>query len=269
MIMVISISFTDETSLRVAGYALIPPKVSLEAYRYIFIDPMKIVRAYGVSIIVTLSGTVLGLLCTTSLAYVLSRKDFAYRNILSVYIFITMLFSGGLAPSYIMITQWFNMRDTLLALILPGVIGAWNVFLMRGFLSSIPMSVIESAKIDGASEFNIFIRMVLPMSTPGLATVGLFIALNYWNDWFGSLLYINKTNLVSLQFLLYRIMANADALRALASQTTGGIHIDVSKIPSLSARMAMCVIATGPMILAFSFLQKYFARGINLGSVKG
>jgi putative aldouronate transport system permease protein len=268
MLMVISISLTSENSLRVAGYSIIPPEFSTSAYRYIFTDPMKVIRAYGVSATVTLGGAALGLWCTTAFAYTLSRKDFAYRGVLSVFIFITMLFSGGLAPTYIMMTQMLGLKDNLLALILPGVMGGWHVFLMKGFLTSVPPSVIESAKMDGASEFRVFARVVLPMSTPGLATIGLFLALGYWNEWFGSLLYIESSHRVSLQFLLYKIMANIDALRAIAAQMPG-IKIDTTNIPSLSARMAMCVVAAGPMIVAFAFLQKYFAKGITLGSIKG
>lgn len=267
MLMVVSISLTDEGALRTAGYSLIPPAFSAKAYQYIFTDPMKIVRAYGVSITVTACGTLAGLWCTAAIAYALSRRDFAYRGVLSAFVFFTMLFYGGLAPTYIMMTRWLGLSDSLFALIIPSLVGAWNVLLMRGFLDSIPASLIESAKIDGANELRIFVRIVLPLSTPALATVGLFIALNYWNDWLGSLLYIEKTSLVSLQYLLYRIMANADALRAIAQ--TPGVMIPTIEIPSLSARMAMCVVAAGPMIVAFAFLQKYFVKGITIGSIKG
>jgi len=267
MVLVISISFTTESALRVGGYSLIPQDFTFEAYRYLFLDPMRIVRAYGVSAFVTAAGTTLGLLVTTAFAYTLSRRDFAYRGILSVFIFITMIFSGGLAPTYIMMTRWLNLTDSYLALILPGVIGAWNVFLMKGFLSSLPSSVIESAKIDGASELKIYFRIVLPMSKAGLATVGLFIALNYWNDWFGSLLYMRTPTRFPLQYLLYRIMAHAAALREIALLMPD--LMTVADVPTLSARMAMAVIASGPMLIAFAFLQKYFVKGIHLGSVKG
>ena len=267
MLLVVSISLTAESSLRVAGYSLIPPEFTLEAYRYLFLDPQRILRAYGVSAFITTVGTFLGLLVTTAFAYTLSRRDFAYRGILSIFIFITMIFSGGLAPTYIMMTRWLGLTDSLFALILPGVIGAWNVFLMKGFLSSLPSSVIESAKIDGASELRIYAGIVLPMSKAGLATVGLFIALNYWNDWFGSLLYIRSPNRFPLQYLLYRIMANAQALREIALLRPE--MIAVVDVPMLSARMAMAVIASGPMLVAFAFLQKYFVKGIHLGSIKG
>jgi putative aldouronate transport system permease protein len=267
MLLVISISLTAESALRVGGYALIPPEFSIEAYTYLFTDYMRIFRAYGITIFVTITGTTIGLMVTTAFAYTLSRKDFAYRGILSIFIFITMIFSGGLAPTYIMMTRWLGLTDSLLALILPGVIGAWNVFLMKGFLSNLPSSVIESATIDGASELKIFVRIVMPMSKAALATVGLFIALNYWNDWFSSLLYIRSPNLYSLQFLLYRIMANAQVLRQIALTRPG--MMDLVDVPTLSSRMAMAVIASGPMLVAFAFLQKYFAKGIHLGSVKG
>jgi putative aldouronate transport system permease protein len=268
MLMVISISFTPEALIRVNGFSLLPASFTLDAYKYIFIQPITIIRAYGVSITVTVCGTAIGLSCTSALAYVISRKDFAYRQLIMMFVFITMLFSGGLAASYIWVARALHFKDTIFALILPGAMAGWNVILMRGFFGGLPPSIIESAKIDGASELKTFIRVVLPVSTPGLATVGLFIALNYWNDWFSSLLYINDAkNLYSLQFMLYRILKQIDTLKNLATLVPG-LKVDAN-LPSLSARMAMCIVAAGPMLVAFASLQKYFVTGITLGSVKG
>ncbi|MDR2751561.1 MAG: carbohydrate ABC transporter permease, partial [Clostridiales bacterium] len=265
MLMVISISFTPESVIRVNGYSLIPSKLSLEAYKYIFLKPMQIVRAYGVTITTTVCGVAIGLWCTSTLAYAISRADYAYRNMTMRFVFFTMLFSGGLTATYMLVARGLHMKDTLFALILPSAMQGWYVLLMRGFFSSLPSSVIESAKIDGASELQTFTKVVLPISVPGMATVGLFLALGYWNDWYASLLYIDNPNLVSLQFLLYKTMSNIEFLKSIASQIAG-LKIDVMSLPSLSARMAMCVVAAGPMLVAFVFLQKYFIKGITVGS---
>jgi putative aldouronate transport system permease protein len=268
MLMIAAISLTPERLIYTGGYTLFPKGLTLDAYKYIFIDPMQIVRAYGVTTAVTAVGTVLGVWCTSSLAYVISRRDYGYRGLTMMYVFFTMLFSGGLTPSYILIARTLGLKDTLWALILPAVMQGWYVFLMKGFFQGIPLSIIESAKIDGANELKVFTRVVLPVSIPGIATVGLFLMLQYWNDWYGSLLYIDNANLVSLQFLLYKIMSNVEFLKSVASLVPG-VKIDVLNLPSLSARMAMCLVAAGPMVIAFTFLQKHFIKGLTLGSIKG
>jgi putative aldouronate transport system permease protein len=269
LLLVITISFTPESLLKTGGYTLFPRSYTLDAYRYIFRNSMQIVRSYGVTTCVTLAGTILGLWCTTALAYVSTRPDFRHRRFLVFFVFFTMMFSGGLTPSYLLVAKMLGLKDTLLALILPGVMQGWYVILMRGFLQSMPNSIVESAKIDGVGEFNIFTRIVIPISLPGMATVGLFLMLGYWNDWFSSLLYIDNQNLVSLQYLLYKLMASIEFFKVMAQMAPGSIRIDPLSIPSLSARMAMCVIAAGPMVLIFLFLQKYFIRGIVVGSIKG
>lgn len=269
LLLVIVISFTPESLLKTGGYTLFPQSCTLDAYRYIFRNSAQIFRSYGITILVTISGTILGLWCTTSLAYVTTRPDFRHRRFLVFFVFFTMMFSGGLTPSYLLVAKTLGLKDTLLALILPAVMQGWYVILMRGFLQSMPHSIVESAKIDGVGEFNIFTRIVIPISLPGMATVGLFLMLQYWNDWFSSLLYIDNQNLVSLQYLLYKIMADMEFFKVMAQMAPGSIRIDPLSIPSLSARMAMCVIAAGPMVLIFLFLQKYFIRGIVVGSIKG
>ena len=268
LLLVISISFTPENVIRAGGYHLIPPSFSLDGYRFIFINPMEIVNAYRVTITVTAVGTVLGLWCTTALAYVATRPGFRYGKGISFYVFFTMLFSGGLVPSYILVTRTLGLTNSIWALILPVLMQGWYFMLMKGFLRSLPNEVIESAKVDGAGELRIFAKIVIPMAKPGIATVGLFLMLQYWNDWFSSLLYIHDGVNVSLQYLLYRIMSNLQALREIATRIPG-VVINPLTLPSLSARMAMCVVAAGPMVMIFVFMQKHFIKGIAIGSVKG
>ena len=269
LLLVITISFTPETLLKSGGYTLFPKAYSLDAYRYIFRNYMQIVRSYGITITVTVIGTVMGLWCITAYANVASRPDFRHRRFLIFFVFFTMMFSGGLTPSYLLVAKTLHLKDTLFALILPAVMQGWYVILMKGFLQSMPHSIVESAKIDGVGEFNIFLRIVIPISLPGMATVGLFLMMHYWNDWFSSLLYIDNQNLVSLQFLLYKLMSSIEFFKVMAQMAPGSIKIDPLSIPSLGARMAMCVIAAGPMVIIFLFLQKYFIRGIIVGSLKG
>jgi len=264
---VIIISFTPEMEILTRGYPLFPREFSLAAYKFILSDPTQIIRSYGISIIVTIVGTLLGLWLTATIAYAIARKDYRYRNVTSFLIFFSMLFNGGLTPFYIIVTQVLHLTDSIFALILPLALQGWFVLLMKGFLQSIPISIIESAKIDGASEFKAFTRIVLPTAKPGLATTGLFLMLTYWNDWYMSLLFINDNKNVSLQYLLYRIMSNINMMRQLISSQN--IQIKLSELPSLSARMAMCLLAAGPMLIVFVFFQKYFIKGITVGSIKG
>lgn len=267
MILVISISLSDESAIVEYGYTLFPIKFSSYAYNYIFSNADTLINSYMVTISVTILGTLFGLILTTSLAYVLSRPDYKYRNVTSFYVFFTMLFSGGLVPWYILIAKYLHMKDTLFVMFVPYLVIAWYVLLMRGFLQTLPLSMLESARIDGASELAILVRIVLPVSKPGLATVGLFYVLMFWNDWWLSLLFIDKKELVSLQYLLYKIMSMIEALTSIKSDynvNTGNIQL-----PSQSARMAMVILTAGPILLAFPFFQQYFVRGLTVGSIKG
>lgn len=264
---IFSASLSDELELTRKGYSLIPRGFSLEAYGYILKNPTPILNAYGVTIFVTIVGTAVSLLCTTMLAYVIARKDFRLGRIFSFMVFFSMLFNGGLVPTYILMTQYFNMRDTIWSMVVPYLIIPWHVFLMKGFLADVQVSLIEAAKIDGASEVKIFFKIIMPISKPALATVGLFIAFVYWNDWYQSMLYIDNAKLTSLQFYLYRIMNNIQYLST--SLQSGNIHIDLSALPSETSRMAMCILAAGPMLIIFPFFQKYFVKGISVGAVKG
>lgn len=266
LIYVLSAAFTDEISLAKVGYQLLPSKFSLEAFKYVFKNPTQILNSYLVTIFVTVFGTGVSMLCTSMLAYTMSRRDFRWSRVISFIVFFTLLFNGGMVASYITNTQVYHLKDTIFAMILPYIIIPWHVFLMKGFFADTSMALIEAAKIDGASESYIFFKIVAPISKPAFATVGLFTAFTYWNDWWLSMLYINDTKLTSLQYYLYRIMNNIEFLR---SSMAAGISVDMSQIPSETARMALCVVAIGPMLIAFPFFQKYFVKGITVGSVKG
>lgn len=264
---ILAASLSDEITLSREGYSLLTRGFSLEAYKYVLESPKAILNAYGVTILVTLGGTVVSLLFTAMFAYVIARKDFKLSRVFSFMVFFSMLFNGGLVPTYIMMTKYYNMKDMIFALIIPYIIMPWHVFLMKGFLSDIPTSLIEAAKIDGAGEVKTFFKIILPISKPAMATVGLFIAFTYWNDWYQSMLYIDKASLNSLQFYLYRIMNNIQYLSS--SMMSGNISIDMSNMPSETARMALCILAAGPMLVIFPFFQKYFVKGLTVGAVKG
>ena len=220
---ILSASLSDEIQLTKEGYSLLPRGFSLEAYKYILESPKPIINAYGVTILVTLGGTAVSLLVTTMLAYVIARKDFKIGRVFAFMIFFSMLFNGGLVPTYIMLTKYYHLKDTIWALIFPYIIMPWHVFLMKGFLADIPTSLIEAAKIDGAGEVKTFFKIIVPISKPALATVGLFIAFTYWNDWYQSMLYIDSPDINSLQFYLYRIMNNIQYLST--SMQLSLIHI--------------------------------------------
>lgn len=264
-ILMISGSFSSEMAIRLEGYSLLPREFTLEAYETVFKFPGKIIRAYGISILITATGTCIGLFVLTMAAYVISRKDFKYRNVVSFFFYFTTLFNGGMVSTYIFFIQYLHLKDSLLALIFPGMLSIFNLLIMRSFVSAIPTALIESAKIDGASEFKIFIQIILPLLKSGLATIGLFMALHYWNDWYNAMLYINSAEKYPLQYMLYDMLNQAQALARIAAQA--GIQVD--SLPTNTIKLAMAVVATGPIILLYPFVQKYFVKGITVGSVKG
>lgn len=267
-LMVLAVSFSDEATVKNFGYSLIPKVFSTEAYRYTFAYPMQLLRAYTMSIAVVLIGTPLSLILTSGIAYPLSRRDFKYRRFLSIYLFITMIFSGGLVPSYILISRYLQLKDTLAVLIVPTLVSAWNIILLRTFMQTIPVSLIESAKLDGASELSILFKIIIPLSKTGLATIALFVVLAYWNDWYTSMLYIDDPNLTTLQYLLYKLMNNVTFM----TQQNSGVARSMMgsmTLPDETVRMAICVLAAGPMLIVFPLFQKYFVKGITIGSVKG
>jgi len=264
-IVLISGSFSSEQAIRFTGYGLFPKEFTLEAYRIVFKNPLTILRAYGVSIFITTAGTAVGLLVLTLSAYVISRKDFKYRNQFSFFFYFTTLFNGGMVSTYIFYIQYLHLKDSYLALILPGMLNVFYLLIMRSFVSVIPTALIESAKIDGAGEFKVFISIILPLLKSGLATIGLFLALGYWNDWYNAMLYINSSEKYPLQYMLYDLLQQTQALARIASQA----GIQVANLPSNTLKLSMAVVATGPIILLYPFVQKYFVKGITIGSVKG
>lgn len=268
-IFVVIVSLTSEQSLTLNGYRIWPEEWSLEAYRYIFSSGSQILRAYGITIIVTVSGTLLGLSIMTMYAYALSRKNFAYRKFFTKLIFIPMLFSGGMVASYLVVVNLLHLKNNILALILPLCVSSFNIIVLRTFFkTSIPDAVVESAKIDGASEMKLFLKIILPMSLPGIATIGLFLTLAYWNDWFNAMLYIDSSNLMPVQYMLVKLETSMEFLSNNAS-SLGANAIEVaSKMPKETAKMAIVVITTLPIIFAYPFFQRYFVSGLTIGAVK-
>lgn len=264
-ILVIVSSFTDEVVLMQDGFRLFPRLLSIEAYRFIF-RTNKIFNAYKVTVFVTVAGTALSLLFTTMLAYPLSASNVKYRNRLAFYVYFTMLFQGGLVPSYILISRYLQLKNNIWVLIIPALISPWNMFLMRNFFRQLPDSFVESAKIDGANDIVILRKIILPVSLPSMATIGLFYALAYWNEWFRVLLYIDDSKLFSLQYLIMAILRSATFAADIAQE--GGIT-DYSFLPTYSVRMATLVAAIGPIVFVYPFIQKYFVKGLTVGGVKG
>jgi putative aldouronate transport system permease protein len=269
LLIVFSASITDEKTVTMYGYSLIPRDFSLEAYKYIFKNIMVVVRAYGVTMFVTVVGSTVSLIITALYAYPISRKDFKYRKAFTFIVFLTMLFNGGLVPWYMVYVNVLHINDTIMALILPYLVTPLYVLIMRTFfMTTIPDGIIEAAKIDGAGELQTFIKIVLPLSKPVLATIGLFNTLTYWNDWYAPLLFINNEKLFSLQYLMYRVDKAIMYLSNNAGSINNATQI-MANLPSQTARMAMAVIAIGPIILAYPFFQKYFVEGLTIGSIKG
>ncbi|OKP92789.1 MULTISPECIES: carbohydrate ABC transporter permease [unclassified Paenibacillus] len=267
-IFVVIISFTDEGALARDGYSLFPAKWSLGAYKYVFQSGDMLLQSYGVTILVTVLGTLISLLFISFYAYAISRKSFRYRNFFAFFAFFTMLFNGGLVPTYIIVTQFLGLKDTIWALVMPLAVNAFYIMILRTFYStSVPDAILESGKIDGAGEFRIFLTLVLPLSLPGLATIALFSTLGYWNDWFNALLYIDDPNLVPLQSMLMRIETSMQFI--MQNSTNSSLSMEALRsMPQDTSRMAMVVLATGPIIFAYPFFQRYFIQGLTIGAVK-
>jgi putative aldouronate transport system permease protein len=268
IVSVISISFSSENSIIDSGYKLLPKQFSTIAYEFVFRNPQQIIDSYKITLLFSLIGTLISVFIMLMCAYVLARKTFAYRKILSLFIFFTMLFNGGLVPSYILTTQYLKLQNTIWVLILSGLVNAWFIFVLRALIQEIPESIIESAYIDGAREFRIFISLIAPLSKPAIATVGLFVLLGYWNEWMVAILYIDNPKLFPLQYLLQRILQNLDMILRNMDKMPASYTKDFN-VPSETVRMAMAVIAAGPMLFIMPFFQKYFVRGMTVGAVKG
>ena len=266
-ILLISASLTEENAALKYGFGFIPKVFSLAAYKYISYQSKMIIRAYGITIFTTVIGTSVGLTMTSMLGYGLS-KDIPGRRILNFFVVFTMLFNGGLVPTYLVYTKYLHLGNTIWALIIPSLLmNAFHVMLVRNYFStSIPESLIESAKLDGASEMMIFREIVLPLSKPIMATIGLMLALSYWNNWTNGLYYLDDTSLYSIQNVLNAINNNIIAINSVSNM---GLAINKSEVPALTARMAIAVIGIVPMLCIYPFFQKYFVKGITIGAVKG
>lgn len=264
-LIIIGTSFTSEAVIRSEGVKLIPKDVTVQAYQMV-LKGGGIYKAYVLTIILTVVGTLIGLGIISMTGYALQRKDFAFRNVISFYIYFTSLFSAGLAPYYLLMTQTYKLKDSYFAVLLPLMMSPWLIILMKNFVKAIPHEITESGKIDGAGDMRIFVSLILPMLKPALATIGLFLALGYWNEWYQSSLFLSsKVDVKPLQYTLYEIVNKTDALK----NSVAGQYINLTDIPTESVKMANAVLATGPVVLLYPFVQKYFISGITVGAVKG
>ena len=266
-LMVISGSFTTEEDAVLYGFSLIPRHFTTAAYGALFVNKQAIFDGYKVTIFVTVVGTMLSLFVNSMMAFVLSRRQLRGRKFINIYVLITMLFNGGMVPWYIVCTRYLHLQNTIWAMIVPSLVSAWNIFLMRNYFQAIPEEMYASAKIEGAGDFYVFRKIHLHLAIPVLATVLLFTALGYWNDWWLGLMLEEKPELQPLQMLLRNIIANIQFLQSM--QNSPEILSLMNSIPSDGVRMALVIITTGPIILLYPFVQKYFVKGIMVGAVKG
>ena len=267
MLSVIFIAFTSESSISTPGYPFFFREINLNAFQYILDNPKTIVDAYKVTIFTSFGGTFLYLLLSTMAAYAISRPGFTLKKPLTFFFFFTMLFNGGLVPTYILMSQTLHLKNTYLALIVPLLVNVWYLIMLKTFMSEIPNEILESAKIDGAGHFTIYTRFILPLSKPALATIGLLTLLDYWNSWQPAMLYIDEKEMYPLQYMLQVMLRNImEILKEMQNNISIG---NIQDMPSESARMAMCILAVGPMLFIFPFFQKYFTRGLTVGAVKG
>ena len=267
VLMVLSVSLSDEQDIVRYGYRLIPKALSLNAYQFILRDTTIFLNAYAVTVSVTLLGTVSCLLLTSMLAYALSRKEVRYSAQLSFFVYFTLLFSGGLVPYYILVTRTLRLGNSFAILVLALLLNPVHVLIMKNFFKALPDEIVESARIDGSSELKTFFRIVVPLSTPSLATIGLFAALAYWNDWFTSALYIDNPKLYMLQYLLQSLMNTIQILMQNVNASRS-MDIAIRSLPNESARMAICILSIGPIVLLYPLLQRFFVKGLTLGAVK-
>ncbi|OPA74230.1 sugar ABC transporter permease [Paenibacillus selenitireducens] len=257
-------SFANETLIQTSGYQLFPTSFSLDAYTML-LSGNQVFRSYGVTLFVTVTGTVLGVLLTASFAYVLSHPKVKYRHVLSFLTFFTMLFGAGLVGFYILIANWLGLKDSLWALVLPYLLNPFYAFILVSYYRSLPYELNEAATVDGANDIRIFIRVIWPISLPVIATVALFYALQYWNDWYLSLLFIDNYKLHPLQMMIRQLMSNLNAM-----SYVGGSQTDYNiVVPTYGMQLAIVCITIGPIVFVYPFVQKYFIKGMTLGSVKG
>ncbi|MCD7813862.1 MAG: carbohydrate ABC transporter permease [Lachnospiraceae bacterium] len=263
--LVIVASFTSNNSLIRNGYPLILTEIDLQSYLLCLKNPTAILRSYGTTIGVTLVGTFCSVIMATMTGYVLSRKDFPWCNKISFFFFFTTLFNGGLVPWYMLCVRYLKFKNSYLGLILPLMFSVWNMIIAKSFMAGIPSEITESAKIDGANDMVIYVKLILPLTKPLIATLGLFSALAYWNDWYNCMLFITDEDMFTLQYYLQRVLGSAEAMRIVAEKS----GIALTSIPLEGMKMAMTVIATGPIVLLYPFVQRYFVKGLTIGAVKG
>lgn len=268
-LIILSGSFSSEHSVVAYGFSIFPREFSLKAYQTVFQQPWVIVRSYITTIGITLIGTAFGLFMTAMTAYVLSRKDFEWRNRFSFFFYFTTLFNGGLVPFFIMMIEYLHLKNNYLALILPMCFSVFNLLLMKSFMNGIPAELTEAARIDGCGDFSIFIKIILPLSKASLATIGLFMALAYWNDWYNPMLYIDNEKMYTLQYYLYQKVSSIEAYKQVIAQQGGASAAGMILLPTQTLKMALTIVVTGPIILAYPIVQKYFVQGITIGAVKG
>lgn len=257
-------SFADETTLVREGYKFIPSKFSLDAYKTLFASD-EILNAYGITIFTTVTGTALALLVTSMAAYALSGKKLKYRNVINFFFYFTMLFSGGLIPYYILIKNYLHLANNVLVYILPGAFNVWNMFLLRNFFNEIPISLCEAARIDGANDATTAFKIVLPLSLPALATIGLFYSLSFWNEWMASQLYMDNSKYYLLQYIIVRMVNSISAAQNLGQS---GLQPGMTTVPANTLRLATAIVTIGPIILLYPFLQRFFVSGLKVGGVK-
>jgi len=265
-VIMLSASFTNQTYIYQYGFSLLPRDFTLYAYQFAFIMPKVILGDYGLTIILTVVGTSVGLFLISMTGYALQRPDFSYRNGLSFFVYFTTLFQGGLIPYFIMMVNWFHLKNNYMAVLLPSIMSPWLLIMMKSFLRTIPHEMTEAAKIDGAGDFTVYWRVILPVAKPALATIGLFLALNYWNEWYNAMLFLDPNRqAVPLQYFLYKVVNAANFL----NQSAAAANVPRQNLPSQTLQMAVAIIATGPIIFVYPFVQKYFISGLTVGSVKG
>lgn len=265
-LLMVSASFSNEGVINREGFGLLPKGFTITAYSWVFRYPKMILGSYGVTILMTVCGTIIGLLLIAMTGYALQRQDFPLRNVLSFFIYFTTLFTAGMAPSYIWVSRYLNLKGSYMAVFLQLLMTPWLIILMKNFAKSVPYEITESGKMDGADDFKIFTALILPMLKPALATVGLFLALGYWNEWYNSMLYLGSAvTYKPLQYYLYNIVNTAAQLK----NSMAGAAITITDLPTNTLKMATAVVATGPIIFLYPFVQRYFITGITIGAVKG
>ena len=267
-LMVVGGSLMTNSEVMNGGFRVFPKEPTLASYKMLLGNGNLILNGYKITITVTVVGTFLAVVVNGMMGYVLSRRNMAGRRILNLYVLLTMLFSGGMVPWYMICTKYLHLQNSIWALIVPSIVGAWNIYLIRNYFSGIPEELWESGKLDGASEFTIFSRIYLPLGKPVIATVVLFAALGYWNDWWLGLMLIDRTELQPLQMLLRTMMSNIQFLQTM-SQQSSEVQALLASVPGDGVKMAMVIVTTGPIILLYPIVQKYFMKGIMVGAVKG